>query len=127
MAVDADRATTADPALHTAGGTAELRPLTAALAALAGSTTVREVATATVTYLRRAYSARGAALLLRRHGSEDVEIASSTGYACDVMAPGAVLPLHSGLPATESARTGRTVAVGPRAALEWLAVPLGSP
>ena len=56
------------------------------------------------------------------HAREDVEVLASTGYPCGAFAPGARLPLDSGLPVTEAARTGRAVVQG--RGPSWVAVPL---
>lgn len=69
--------------------------------------------------LLRLAGVRAVATVVRR-GSH-VVLVGSAGYDCGSMAPGAVLPLDSGMPVTEAVRTQRPVVLGSGPA--WVAVP----
>ncbi|MCA1712893.1 MAG: serine/threonine-protein phosphatase [Actinobacteria bacterium] len=97
------------------------RVLLDVLQALAGAAGALDVVDAVCPLLAALPGVRGVALL-QRAGREAV-VVGSTGYDCDTMAPGARLPLDSGLPATEAIRTGRAVVRGPGPG--WCAVPWG--
>jgi hypothetical protein len=95
--------------------------LVEALQALAGAATRSDVAEAVCAALVGLDGVRAVAVLQRER--DHAIVVGSSGYNCETMAPGARLPLDSGLPATEAIRTARRVAQGDGPG--WCAVPFG--
>ena len=94
--------------------------LAALLAALSRAERPEDVAAAALLPLVELDAVRAGAVVLL--GRRDVQVLVSAGYPCGTFAPGARLPLDSGLPVTEAARTGRAVLQG--RGPSWVAVPL---
>lgn len=92
-----------------------------AVTAMAAAGPRRDVAEAVCRVLVEVDGVRAVAVT-QRSGSDAV-IVGSAGYTCDTMAPGARLPLDSGLPIAEATRTGQLVAQGTGPG--WIAVPFG--
>jgi hypothetical protein len=95
--------------------------LVEALQALAGAATRNDVAEAVCAALVELDGVRAVAVLQRER--DQAVVVGSSGYNCDAMAPGARLPLDSGLPATEAIRTARRVSQGDGPG--WCALPFG--
>jgi hypothetical protein len=88
---------------------------------MAGAGRRHEVADAVCRVLVAAEGVRAVAVTQR--SGHDAVVVASAGYSCDAMAPGARLPLDSGLPVAEAVRTGLLVAQGTGPG--WIAVPFG--
>jgi hypothetical protein len=92
-----------------------------ALQALAAAGSRSDVTEAVCGVLAPLDGVRGVAVLQRDRNHAIV--LGSAGYNCDAMAPGATIPLDSGLPATEAIRTAQLVVQGDGPG--WCAIPFG--
>ncbi|MCA1683074.1 MAG: hypothetical protein LC685_03665, partial [Actinobacteria bacterium] len=92
-----------------------------AVTAVAAAASRADVAAAMCRVLIELEGVRGVAIAVRADAS--ALVVGSAGYPCDSMAPGARVPLDSGLPVAEAIRTGHLVRAGEGPG--WLAIPFG--
>lgn len=103
-----------------AGDALRVPPALDAALALVGAESPEQLAAGVLQPLVALHGVRAGAVV--RHGGAAGVVLASSGYACDTFAAGARLPLDSGLPVTESLRTGRPVLQG--TGPSWVALPL---